>query len=152
MPKGKALDLSELLDEYYSKKFLSEIPHFVTRTRVLKPLDNASTVPRQVHVYLEQAGNSFVIGLWDSAIALARACVEEVLKDRVGQYVRRQKRDLVGWITEAETKRLLSSIQLRRARRIQHLGNVVLHERSASEEEATDVISRLREFVAELYR
>lgn len=91
-------------------------------------------------------------GLWDGAVALARACLEETLEDRIGRRIGHQKRELNTWLSEAERLRLLTRDQLTRARSIQASGNFVLHDRSATEEEARDAIQALRILLSELYR
>lgn len=149
--KGKALPLQGLLDEFFVKKLVGEVPEYVDRTRLLPTVEHAGAVPRQVNLYLEQASWCFVLGLWDGVVALSRACLEAALEDRVGERAGRQMRDLKGWIAEAEKLRLDAG-QLKRARDIQVLGNKVLHERSATPGEAKLAILTLRAFVTSAYR
>jgi len=153
MPKGQSFQAStSFLNEYYSKHLLAEIPGIVTRASALQPLESARRVPRQVNVYLEQATRSFVAGLWDGAVALSRACLEDALEDRIGEYLGHQKRDLRDWIGEAERNRLMTVDQVSRARVIQDLGNAILHERSGTEAEARESVEALRELLCQLYR
>ncbi len=153
MPKGQGAHLpAPLLDEYYSKQLLAEIPGIVARAMALRPLESATNVPRQVNVYLEQATRAFVAGLWDGTVALARACLEAVLEERIGQYVGHQDRDLNVWIREAERRRLITNAQSKKARIIQRLGNIVLHEKSASDVDARESVNALRSILCELYR
>jgi hypothetical protein len=105
-----------MLDEFYSKKLLAEIPGIVERAMMLSPLESQMNIPRQVNVYLEQATRAFVAGLWDGAVALARACLEAAFEDRIGYFIGRQARELKVWIGEAEQKRLMSNEQLKNAR------------------------------------
>jgi hypothetical protein len=141
-----------MLNEYYSKRLLVEVPSIVARALTLSPLEGTKSVPRQVSVYLEQSSKSYVAGLWDGAVALARACLEEMMEDRIGRLIGRQQRDLKEWIDEAERKRLLNRDQSVRARVVQVAGNEVLHQKSATEGEALQVIQELRVLVSELYR
>ena len=153
MLKGQGFQApASLLDEYYAKHLLAEVPRIVARASSLRPLESRRNVPRQVNVYLEQATRSFVAGLWDGAVALARACLEETLEDQIGEYIGHQKRDLRDWLNEAELKHLLKEPQLSRAKVIQRHGNEVLHERSATEAQALESVQALREFLGELYQ
>jgi hypothetical protein len=153
VPKGKGFALPDcLLNEYYSKTLLEEVPGFVAWAAALTPVECAGQVPRQVNVYLEQATRSFVVGLWDGAVALARACLEEAFEDRIGHHIGHQKRELFKWIAAAERKRLISPAQLGRLKTIQALGNRVLHEASATEAEALKAISSLRDALRDFYR
>lgn len=152
MPTGTWLPPNALmLDEYYSKQLLAEVPGIVDRVMVLKPLESAQSVPRQVNVYLQQATRAFLAGLWDGTVALARACLEAVLEDRIGQYIGHQNRDLSDWISEAQRRRLITNAQLKKARIIQGLGNMVLHEKSASDAEARESVNALRDILGGLY-
>jgi hypothetical protein len=49
-------------------------------------------------------------------VALARACLEAAIEDRIGYCIGRQARELKVWIGEAEQKRLMSNEQLKNAR------------------------------------
>jgi len=158
MPKGQGLPPNalaagyrQLLDEYYSKQLLAEVPAIVDRAMTLRRLESAKNVPRQVNVYLEQATRAFLAGLWDGTVALARACLEAVLEDRIGQYIGHQNRDLSDWISEAQRRRLITTAQLKKARIIQDLGNMVLHEKSASDAEARESVNALRDILGALY-
>jgi hypothetical protein len=153
MPEGHVFRATpSLLNEYYSKQLLAEVPGIVTRASALQPLESGKAVPRQVNMYHEQATRSYVAGLWDGAVALARACLEEALEDQAGKYLGHQQRDLSVWIAEAERKHLLPAIQLSRSRVIQGFGNAVLHERSAIESEAEQAVRALRDLLGDLYR
>jgi hypothetical protein len=95
LPKGKGFQpIPALLDEYYSKHLLAQIPRIVKRALALQRIESTAVIPRQVNVYLEQATRAFVAGLWDATAALARACLEATLEDRVGRLIGRQHRDL----------------------------------------------------------
>jgi len=153
MPKGKGFQATApLLNEYYSKQLLAEIPSIVQRALLLRPLESATPVPRQVNVYLEQATRAFVASLWDGTVALVRACLEAALEDRIGEYIGHQQRDLKDWISDAERSRLMTKAQSTKARIIQRLGNMVLHDRSASDVDARESLTALREVLDELYR
>jgi len=159
MPRGQGLPPNTLrsqgwrllLDEYYSKQLVAEIPGIVDRALALRPLESAKNVPRQVNVYLEQTTRAFVAGLWDGTVALARACLEAALEDRIGEYIGHQNRDLNDWISEAERRHLITDAQSRTARRIQGLGNMVLHQKSASDVEARQSVKALRDVLGGLY-
>jgi len=152
MPKGQGRSPHALLlDEYYSKQLLAEVPGIVDRAMAVRPLESTKNVPRQVNVYLEQATRAFLAGLWDGTVALARACLEAVLEDRIGQYIGHQNRDLSDWISEAQRRRLITTAQLKKARIIQDLGNMVLHEKSASDAEARESVNALRDILGGLY-
>lgn len=151
--KGRALPLQQLLDEFYTKRVLEDVPSYVRRTKQLEPLEVGASVPRQVNLYVEQASWSFVLGQWDAAVALSRACVEEVAEDTVGRHVgKAAKRELQEWILEADRKRIWNSEQVKRAKAVQVLGNTVLHQRSATAEEAEQVVTAVRALVAQAYR
>jgi hypothetical protein len=153
LPKGKSFPpTAVLLNEYYSKQLLQQVPGIVDRAMSLEPIESSGTVPRQVNVYLEQSTRAFVAGLWDGAVALSRACLEATLEDNVGRYIGKQHRDLKDWIVEAERKRILTAPQCDKSRTIQILGNAVLHERSATETEAKQSLTALRQLLSELYR
>lgn len=153
VPRGKGFrPTSALLDEFYSKQLLAEVPRIVERAMALEPLESSASVPRPVNLYLEQATRAFVAGLWDGAVALSRACLEATLEDRLGRLLGGQTRDLGVWLNEGERLRLLTRTQLTRARKIQRLGNEILHERNATEDDANEALDELRKLLAEQYR
>ena len=143
---------AKLLNEFFAKKLVSEVPAYVSRRRLIQPVEATIAVPRQVSVYLEQATWSFVYGLWDASVALARACLEAAIEDRVGRLIGKQQRDLSVWIAEAHRARSLNAEQIQRAKQIKDMGNIVLHERNATAEEAERVALSLRTFLAAEYR
>jgi len=152
MPDTWDMDLGDAgLDQHYSRALLGAVPSIVRRTRDLKVMTVGGLIPRQLNVYLQGASRSYILGLWDSTAALARACLEELLEQHVGAYVGQGRRDLANWINEAQRINRLTRSQLAYARIIQDVGNCALHKRSLTEDEARHCLVALRSLLADLY-
>jgi hypothetical protein len=139
-----------LFDEHYSKVLLETVQGMAVRTDAVPTLQTREPICRGANLYLREATRSYILGLWDAAVALSRAALEEALEDRV--------RKLLGPISglnelikAADDKRLMHRDAVAAAERLQRLGNAVLHARQGTEEEALASVCDIRVVLRHLY-
>jgi len=138
-----------ICDEVYSKALLERIPKMAERAVKVGVLRTRETLGRGANLCLREATRSFVLGLWDATCALSRAAWEEALEDQLRKRLGSGKgKDEL--ITTAERCRVLDRSDAERAGRIQRRGNMVLHERQATEEDAWSGITDLRVVLGKL--
>ena len=143
--------LEPFYNEFYCKVFLEQIPKMAERTRRLPTLHTKTPVDRATNLYLREASRSYILGIWDAAVALARAAVEQVLEERLKQTVPGLQGGLDEMMKLAERFRILDREQLSAAGRVQRRGNMVLHKGQANEDDAWSTIVDVRAVVAYLH-
>jgi hypothetical protein len=120
-----------MLDQIYSRMALQGVPGMVERTRALRSLTLTGLPNAEYVVYLREAALCYVSGLDQAAIALARAAVENRLKQvcakRFGQRAV-ETTDLKVLIDDVAARgKLLSNEARARAHTVRIAGNAVLH-------------------------
>ena len=150
-----ALTTPVLLDDLYSREVLRAVPEVVERTGNLANLTLADIPDSESFVYLTEAANCYLFGLPSAAVALARAAVEESLRERCAE--RFGKRNVAAakfhqLVEDAAKARLLSRDGLAQARRIQDAANRVLHREPTESHEALAVLNDARVVILELTR
>ena len=143
--------LDPFYNEFYCKAFLEKIPKMAERTRTLPTLRTKTPVDRATNLYLREATRSYILGIWDAAVALSRATVEEALEVRLKQTIPGLKGGLDELLKLAERFGVLDREQLSAAGRVQRRGNMVLHTKPATEEDARSAIVDVRSVVTYLY-
>lgn len=142
------LSLKEWLDDYWAEEMLQRVPKMVKRTLLLDELllPEACRVPLEVTVYMREATRCFIFGLWQSAIAMARAALEKGLQDTLGSNAK-----LAQLIQDAtQLGRLQGNIE-EMATEVRKAGNDVLHGEPATGERARDTVRNTREVLTHLY-
>jgi hypothetical protein len=117
------------LEEFYCRDLLKNVPSIVERTLKLKYLV-LSGIPPSQFVYLVEAANCYIYGLSQAAVALARAAMEESLRDKLALSVGKKAAkalDLEDIIKDLGRTKDLSRDRVTRAHNVRISGNKVLH-------------------------
>ena len=139
-----------LLDDYLSKLMVSRIPQTVTRAMKFDHIVVDNLPRSEVQLYLREAVPSYLFGLDQAAVALARAAIELALRERV-PYA-----DVNSWLLDklieaASRFKLLAPATLQHATDVQHLGNGVLHGSPCNPDDVFDVFVKTRLVLEALY-
>lgn len=139
-------------DAFYSREAVASIPKDVTRFLRLSPVLVGVIPSKEVSVYLREASRCFISGFHQATIALSRAALEAGLNDHFERKLGASPQmDLVGKIRGALKFKLINPRAERLADKIRKTGNRVLHQESASENVAFDILRDTRAFLMELY-
>ena len=143
-----------LLNQYYSRDLLREVPAIVERTQKLSQLVLSGIEDKGSFVYLKEAANCYILGLPQAAIALSRAAVEAHLRNAVSEFLGRKTVSDTG-LSEiinkfASRRRLLSTEGRKRANKVRVAGDDVLHEKPADSGSALEVLEAARAVILEL--
>lgn len=139
-----------LLNELYCRYFLREVPGIVERTIKMRHL-TLPNVPRSEFAYLREAVNCYLLGLPHAAVVMARAALEDCLRDRLAKHV--GKSTVAGLkLNELIKDRTLhlSPQEQKWAHNVQNPANIVLHNRTAGAPVAIDVALTVIEDAREL--
>lgn len=143
-----------LLNQYYSRDLLREVPAMVERTQKLSQLILSGIEDKGSFVYLREAANCYILGLPQAAIALSRAAVEAHLRNALGKVFGGSAvrgaglKELVN--DYARRGQLLSSEGRKRANKVRVAGDDVLHEKPADSGSALEVLEAARAVILEL--
>ena len=142
------------LDELYCREFLQGIPGMVDRTLSLKHLTLTGLSDSESFVYLREAANCYILGLTQSAVALARAAIEHALTKKL------EKSFGANAIRGTDLKVLIKDYAARgntlsregrsRADKVRMAGNDVLHQQTTPALNALDIIEAARSVIIEL--
>lgn len=150
-----ALPTPVVLDDLYCRELLRAVPEMVERTRTLSNLTLSDLPDNESFVYLREAANCYLFGLPSAAVALARAAVEESLRERCSRRFGKRAAStarLHQLVEDAARGRLLSRDGLARVRKIQDAANRVLHREPTRSHEALAVVEDARSVILELTR
>jgi len=148
---GEYRDACEwLLDDYFCRKLLAEIPDMVQRLLRFDEIVVGQAPSETVQVYHRQAVRSYVFGLHQAAVALARAALEQALREQLPK-VFSGLPTLDSLLDAAAKCRLVTVETLQTASDVQHAGNRVLHRRPCDSQESFDVLVKTRAVLEVLY-
>lgn len=139
------------LDEYYTRELLAQIPKIVSRTLRVSQIVSERSASAPLAMYLAEATRSYIFGFWQSTVALARAAVEEGLKERVEERLRPRKTKLCELVTTAIRLKILDDANGTMASRVEVAGNLVLHGKPLGDREAWDTLVAARGILSHLY-
>ena len=146
------------LDEYFTRLALRDVAEVVRRIKRLRALQVNSLPQPKIGTYFAQAVCSYLYGLPDAAVLIARSALqfslEEAFRRQTGAIPRAadQKGYLETLIDEASTTGLLAPHLTQIAHSIRKAGNAVGHERSTSDEAAGRTLAQTRQVIQNLYR
>lgn len=146
---GPRAELRELLDDFWCRYLLKEVPSIVERVQKLETLTVEDAPSELVRLYFTQAMKCYAIGLPEASMALMRACLEHALRDALPHAEQTQK--LEDLLKAAGYFRKLDNAHLHMAYRVKELGNRVMHKASCSSEEAFEAVTMLRAVLGALY-
>ena len=141
--------LRQLLDDFWCRYVLHEIPLIVERIQKLEELRTDRNPSETVRHYFEQAMRCFAIGLPEASVALMRACLEHALRDAVAHADGIQ--DLEALIRWAGHSRKLDAAHMQMANRVRILGNDVMHKGNCTSDNAFEAVTMLRAIIGALY-
>ncbi len=140
--------IAEGLDHALCRHFVSNIPSMVERLLKFDLVITEGSHNEEVRIYFQQATYCYVLGLSVAAVAVARACLEQALREEV-PYA--EGLDLQALIGAAGKYKKLDGAHIQMARVVQRIGNKVLHKKACSDSEALESIDNVRAVVEHLY-
>jgi hypothetical protein len=140
------------LDECYTRQLLSLIPQLVRRTMKLGIIIADEITPAAANVFLHEASRAYVFGFWQACIALARAAVEEALREQFKAKFGTQTNASLDQLAETCTRsRILDKAHADLAGRVRESGNRVLHGKPSNEKQAWASLTAARGVLAYLF-
>lgn len=142
--------IEALLDDALCRKFVKEVPEMVRRLAVFERLALADEPAVGVRAFFREAVRCYVLGLSAASVALARACMEQALRETVPlQHAANLPLDSL--ISEALPTKVLDGPHYQWARQVQLIGNRVLHKEPCTDVDAQEVIVKVRSIIGMLY-
>lgn len=138
------------LDDALCRKFVREVPEMVRRLAAFERLAIADEPADGVRAFFQEAVRCYVLGLSAASVALARACMEQALRETV-PLPHAAKLPLDSLIAEALPTKVLDGPHHQWARQVQLIGNRVLHKESCTDVDAQEVIVKVRSIIGMLY-
>jgi hypothetical protein len=159
---------AELRTEFhYAQELVKMLRRLRDVTYDLSPPGVLGRAPEEVLFYLRQATRCFMYGLFEASVAICRACLDEALKkslhsskEGIRALMKEPKKTVKGTargeldilISAAAEAEILDGPRKESARRIQNLGNTVMHDRPLlSEDQASRGLDDLRAVVDFLF-
>jgi len=142
-----------VLDEYYCRDSLKNVPSIVERTLKLKHVSLSGISPSEF-VYLREAAKCYIYGLSNAAVALARAAMEECLDNKLAESRGRklvEDLNLEFVIDDLARTKTLSREGRARAHKVRIAANQVLHDDAAGAPDALAVIEGARAVILEMF-
>lgn len=132
-----------MLDDYFARHLVAQMPSIVVRIRRFEPVVVPDGPPKLVNLYLSEAVRCYIFGLNQGAVTLARAAVEQGLRERV-PYAGQMEWTLKELIKAAEKFKLLEPAYLQMAKNVQNRGNQVLHSKPCDSGMAREALNSAR--------
>jgi hypothetical protein len=148
------VNVEEWLDNYYFYPQLWAIPEMVRRTVLLSRMDATLTPSPQTNFYIAEASRCYIQGLLLGAVALARAALEQSLKEaferlNVNLDNRARLRGLVGL---AGKHGIFTADEVRIAKGLVDECNRVMHARPArNEDDARVILIAVRSIITRVF-
>ncbi len=143
-------DLENDVNWHITRALLQRVPSYVDRTLKLAELVGRPTTPR-VASYLREATQCYIYGLFQASIALARAAIEQALKERVYNITGPSHTKLPDLIEEARKLGVLDAPHSEAATFVMLRGNELLHGDPTSPDRARDCLERARGVLEHLF-
>lgn len=147
---GPRNELAAMLDDSLCRLFVSSVPGMVERLLKFDKLVTQQLPNEIVQLYFEQAMRCYVVGLPLATVALARACLEQALREAI-PLPHTAQLELDGLIAAAGLTKALAPVDLQMARDVQRLGNQVLHRQGCTDAQAFESIVNVRGVVESLF-
>jgi len=145
--------LEFVLDDYYSRHFLDEVPKIVKRALKLEPLFTKQSIEGSVETYIREATRAYLFGLFQASIALTRSALEQSLKEnlRAQDPMLAQTDELLSLLKGAELSKSLDGSLLQFAHEVRKSANTVLHGTPCGDQAAFDMLIKARKVIDALY-
>jgi hypothetical protein len=147
---GPPQAMAEVVDDFLCRYFVKAVPKMVERLLGFERIVTERPAAEEVLAYFEEAMRCYVFSVPSAAVALARACLEQALRDTI-QLPHTAGLDLDTLISAAGRSKTLDDCHLQMAREVQRIGNQVLHRQNCTPEQAGDSIVKVRAVVEKLY-
>ncbi len=145
-------NLGLVLDQYYARKSVQDVPSIVNRLMNLDPAVVRVVRNKDVTIYVGEATRCFVHGFHQASIALCRAAIDIALGDSIkSRLLVEPKRGLGDRIKQAQKEKLVTPGAARLAETIKEAGDKVVHREPQNEKLALAVLRDAREALASLY-
>lgn len=138
------------LDDYFARRQIDDIPQIVQRVMKFEPIVVSKVPTGPVNVYLREAVRCHIHGLHQGAVTLARAAMEQGLRERV-PFAAQNRWTLDELIDAAARFNVLKPMHLQMATDVQHSGNGVLHQQPCSVDRASEALTKARLVLEELF-
>jgi hypothetical protein len=144
-------DLCEyFIDDYFARRQIDDIPQIVQRVMKFDPVVVSRVPTGSVNVYLREAVRCYIHGLYQGAVTLARAALEQGLRERVPFAA--QNRWTLGELIDAAARfNVLKPMHLQMATDVQRSGNAVLHQQPCAVDGASETLTKARLVLEELF-
>ncbi len=141
------------LDDCLCCTLLERIPTMVSRALQLEPLAAGGDARPSVNVYLREGTRAYLFGLFNASVVLCRSALEQALVHKVPEVLQAHSKEehLKKLIRAAELSKVLQGDLLRLADEARRFANNVVHGQTCKEKEASDMLSKTRRVVTELY-
>src|SRR5262249_28310274 len=103
------------------------------------------------NVYLQEAVRSHIHGLHQGAVSLARAAIEQGLREKV-PFANENRWTLDELIDAAVKFKSLTGLHAQMATEVQLAGNSVVHRQPCTANQASDVLTKTRAVLEQLFR
>lgn len=143
--------MAEFLDDALCRSLIRAVPDMVKRMVTLERVMTVRSHSAHVQAYFEQSTRCYILGLSAAAVAIARACLEQALRETI-TIPHTTTLDLQDLITASARCKTLHGPHLQMAKEVQRIGNKVLHRESCTDSAALDAVLKVRALVEELYR
>jgi hypothetical protein len=147
-PKEK---LAELVDDALCRAMLERVPATASRLMRFEQIQTLEPFDENVAVYFAETMQCYALGMPVAAIGLARASLEQALRDTLPQSLIGNEPGLEPLLRAAALSRKLDAVQLAMASEIQRTGNQVLHRQPCNDEQVFKVVLSLRTLIHALY-
>lgn len=142
-----------VVDWWYCKEAVEHVEPVKQRFSRLTPILTRVSTSQEVNVYLREATQCYLYGLFQASTSLFRTALESGLKE----FLERNMGPTPGLklyelIAQAEELGLVSVHVSAMADDVRKAANKVIHENPISEEQAFDVLVKTRGVLSELYR
>jgi hypothetical protein len=138
------------LDDHFARHLVDEVPQIVQRVMKFEPIIVSKVPTGPVNVYLREAVRCHIHGLHQGAVTLARAAMEQGLRERV-PFAADNRWTLDELIEAAGKFSVLKPMHLQMATDVQHSGNRVLHQQPCNANQASDALTKARAVLEQLF-
>ncbi len=145
-------------DLHYAFELVDVLKRIREKTFVFSAPPIMGKASADVVLLLREATRSYLFGLSRASVALCRACVERLLKDRLNrtdvlqEAMRSNTGEFDALIRVASSTRLLNEEMADWAQALRKIGNRALHSRGPTDEEAWQALVRTRGIAAFIHR
>lgn len=148
-------DIAEAwLDGYYVYRQLGAIPGMIERTLQLSRLDATSIPSEQTTRYISEASKCYIQGFEIATVAMARAALEQAIKERFAQLNVPSSGLVLGKLIKVAQSRniVLSPDGINFARDLVNRCNAVMHRQPPYNKDAAwEILAGIRALLAEIY-